>query len=91
MFLILVLMAVTAGADIYYVDRNHLQASNSNSGSENSPWLTIGYAAGNIQAGDTVYIKTGTYTEVFNIENLSAAVENPTLIQEYPDHNVTIQ
>ncbi len=56
-------LAVGASARDLYVDRSHPQASDSNPGSEALPWLTVGHAAFEAQAGDTVYIKKGTYSE----------------------------
>lgn len=47
--------------NIYYVDKNNPNASDSNPGTENFPWLTIQKAADTMEAGDTVYIKEGIY------------------------------
>lgn len=44
----------------YYVSTT---GNNSNSGSQVSPWLTIGHAENVVQAGDTVFIEGGTYAE----------------------------
>lgn len=44
----------------YYVSTT---GNDSNNGSEGSPWRTIQKAANTAQAGDTVYIKGGIYTE----------------------------
>ncbi|MGH8605351.1 MAG: fibronectin type III domain-containing protein, partial [Gammaproteobacteria bacterium] len=57
--------ATTAGSTplaAYYVDTNHPSASDSNQGTETLPWKTIQKAANTLVAGDTVYIKQGTYT-----------------------------
>jgi len=48
---------------IYYVDQNNPNASDSNPGTEDLPWLTIQKAADTLEAGDTVYIKEGVYNE----------------------------
>jgi len=59
---------------IYYVDKSASNASDGNSGtSTNSPWKTIQHAATTAQAGDTVYIKAGTYPENVSIRNSGAA------------------
>lgn len=47
----------------YYVDRNHSSASDTNPGTQELPWLTIQHAEESLVAGDTVYIKAGTYNE----------------------------
>ena len=49
-----------AQAAVYYVAKT---GSDSNSGSASSPWLTIGHAAVEAQAGSTVYVEAGTYNE----------------------------
>lgn len=47
----------------YYVDKNHSSANDSNPGKLASPWLTIQHAAETMVAGDTVFIRKGTYNE----------------------------
>lgn len=44
----------------YYVAKS---GSDSNPGTANSPWLTIQKAADTMQAGDTVFVSEGTYSE----------------------------
>ncbi len=46
----------------YYVEGANPMASDYNPGTEGQPWKTIQWAASALQAGDTVYIKAGTYT-----------------------------
>lgn len=50
-------------ADYYVVDTG----DNTNSGAIDSPWKTITYAVSQVSAGDTVYIRGGTYEERLNI------------------------
>ena len=52
-----------SNATTYYVDRNHSSASDTNPGTLDLPWLTIQHAAETLIAGDTVYIRGGTYNE----------------------------
>jgi|GEM_PF-1110115 len=64
----LTLVALLAPAAIvhaatYVVDRSHPQASDGNPGTEALPWLTIQHAADTVSAGDTAYVKAGTYPE----------------------------
>lgn len=44
----------------YYVSTS---GSNDNNGTKDSPWKTIGKAAETLKAGETVYIRKGTYRE----------------------------
>ncbi|MFZ4594037.1 MAG: hypothetical protein ACOYOF_07260, partial [Verrucomicrobiaceae bacterium] len=37
--------------------------NNANAGTLVAPWATIQYAASNANAGDTVYVRGGTYSE----------------------------
>ncbi len=55
-----------AQAQTYYVAKN---GSDSNSGSASAPWLTIGHAALEAQAGSTVYVEAGTYNESVTFAN----------------------
>jgi len=56
----LMLLPVAASAATYYVAKT---GSDSNPGTEAQPWLTITKAANTMVAGDTVYVKAGTYSE----------------------------
>ncbi|MFY9948581.1 MAG: DUF1565 domain-containing protein, partial [Candidatus Sulfotelmatobacter sp.] len=56
----LFVLSLGAQATVYYVAKN---GNDSNSGSASAPWLTIGHAAAEAQAGDTVYVGAGTYNE----------------------------
>lgn len=50
----------TYAGSTYYVAAN---GNDGNAGTDiNQPWLTLGKAAGTVAAGDTVYVRGGTYT-----------------------------
>ncbi len=53
-------LSCCALAQTYYVAKT---GSDSNNGSASAPWLTIGHAALEAQAGSTVYVGAGTYSE----------------------------
>ncbi len=53
---------VDASSNTYYVAKT---GSNTNSGTESSPFLTIGKGLSVLSPGDTLYIKAGTYAEFF--------------------------
>ena len=55
-----VLIVGNLEAATYYIDGSN--GNNSNSGTLASPWKTISKANFTLQAGDTVYIRGGTYT-----------------------------
>ena len=58
----------------YYVDADHSSASDSNPGTQSSPWLTLQHAAGRVVPGDTVRVMSGTYEAVtFTVSGSSAA------------------
>ena len=46
----------------YFIDRNDPTASDLNPGLIDQPWESITKANQTLAAGDTVYIKAGTYT-----------------------------
>lgn len=54
------LLAVPGYAATYYVDTT---GNNSNPGTSSSPWRTVAYAVSKMVAGDTTYVRGGTYTE----------------------------
>ncbi len=54
----------------YYVAKT---GSDSNNGSQSSPWLTIQHAATTAQAGSTVYVGAGTYSESVTFANSGTA------------------
>lgn len=61
----------------------------SNPGTEALPWRTITKAANTLVAGDTVYIKSGTYNERVIPQN-SGSAGNYITYSAYPGNTVTI-
>lgn len=53
---------VAAYAATYYVATT---GNNSNPGTSSQPWRTVAYAASKMFAGDTTYVKGGTYRETY--------------------------
>jgi len=62
-----------AGAATYYVDQSHAEANDGNPGTEALPWLTIQKAANTMAAGDTVYVRSGTYQERVLVQSSGSA------------------
>jgi hypothetical protein len=77
---------VQAAGNVYYVAKN---GSNSNPGTEAQPWLTIQKAASTLTAGDTVYVKAGTYREQVKPGN-SGTAGNVITFTAYPGDTVII-
>jgi len=73
-------------AGTYYVAPT---GSDSNAGTLASPWRTIQKAANTLQAGDTVYIRGGTYQERVVI-NVSGTSGNYITFQNYASESVTV-
>jgi parallel beta-helix repeat protein len=66
--LLMHVLMLESNAFIYYVDPIHA-GSNTNSGLLGSPWATIQKAASTAQAGDTVYVGAGSYSEKITFAN----------------------
>ncbi len=89
----------TVFATTYYVDQNHVSASNTNSGSEELPFKTI-YAGVNVLSeGDTLMIKgdvDSSASAIYNVEgNGIATIRNGSsgkniVIMAYPGHTVIV-
>lgn len=60
-FLFTITIVSQAQAIEYYVDQGNSSANDQNTGTVSSPWKTITKANQTLTAGDTVYIKAGTY------------------------------
>jgi hypothetical protein len=60
----------------YYVAQHHPEASDSNEGTYDAPWLTIQHAADVLQPGDTIFVESGTYEERVQM-NVSGELGNP--------------
>jgi uncharacterized repeat protein (TIGR01451 family) len=77
---------VSAAGTTYYVSPT---GSDSNPGTIAQPWATIQHAAGILTAGDTVYIRAGTYHEQVIPAN-SGSAGNTITYTAYPGETVTI-
>jgi hypothetical protein len=75
-----------AAGKTYYVATN---GNNSNPGTLNSPWKTIQKAANVARAGDTVYVRGGTYREKVNV-NRSGSAGNFITFSSYPGETAVI-
>ncbi len=80
------LISINLFATDYYVAKN---GNDSNSGTIDSPFLTITKAANIAVAGDVVYIREGTYEETLTPKN-SGTAGNPIVFQSYNGEKVII-
>ncbi|MCI0400310.1 MAG: hypothetical protein L0Z68_03275 [Gammaproteobacteria bacterium] len=72
----------------YYVARDGIDAGNR--GTSEAPWRTLSYALGHLQAGDTLYVRGGTYYERDLAIHLSGTAGKPIVIQGYPCENAVV-
>ena len=85
--LALTVNATSSSGSIYYVSPS---GSDSNPGTQLSPWKTIQHAADSVQAGDTVYVMAGTYNESVTIAVSGSAASGPVTFQSYPGQTATV-
>jgi len=89
----------TAANDIdpsaFYVDKDNVNASNTNDGSASSPWLTIQHGVNQLSAGNRLYVRESTdpYFEPYRWSgsnvggvqiNVSGTASQPIVIEGYP-------
>jgi hypothetical protein len=80
------LINLATGA-VYYVATS---GSDSNPGTQASPWRTIQHAATSVKAGDTVNIRAGVYNEAVTPSVSGSAAAGPITFQSYPGEIATI-
>ena len=69
----------------YYVSTSGDDTKN---GSILEPWKTFSYAISRLVAGDTLFIRGGTYNQQFLMTNKNGTVANPITIQNYSGEKV---
>ena len=79
-------VALSPQGTVYYVAP---AGDDSNLGTAAQPWRTIQKAANTLVAGDTVYIRAGTYTEQVTPQN-SGGAGNTITYAAYPGETATI-
>lgn len=86
LFLAILLTTISSFSKDIYVSKD---GNDSNSGTQESPYLTISKAASVALPGDVVYIKEGTYEETLSPAN-SGTAGNPIIFQSFPGDKVII-
>ena len=82
-------IASQAEATEYYVDQGNPSANDSNSGSAALPWKTITKANQTLNAGDSVYIKSGVYSS-YIAPSRSGTSTSPITYKNFGTDTVTI-
>jgi hypothetical protein len=75
-----VVVAVTTGLEFYVSN----SGKDTNPGTEPLPWKTIQHAANTVIAGDTVYVRAGTYHESVGMVHSGSAAAGSIVFQSYP-------
>ena len=95
-FCTILIFSTYAFAATYYVDANN--GNDSNPGTESQPWETLIYACAQLTAGDTLYVKNGTYYSQDRPEwyipgitfSNSGTQQHPIIVKNYPGHTPVI-
>ena len=83
--------AANASAKDLYVATNGSNGVSYAANSQSSPWGTIDYAIDNMQGGDTLYVRAGTYVAGSkHYPTVSGSSGSPTTITSFPGELATI-
>ena len=84
--LLLLFLPAPANAATRYVNNSGSPACSDSAGNGTlpAPYCTITYALSQSSSGDTVDVRTGTYTEYLSISGPAGTAGHPTVIQAYP-------
>jgi hypothetical protein len=85
-FLSILFFTASLHAATYYVAKT---GGNGNPGTIGSPWLTVQYGVNQLIAGDTLFVRTGTYHEWVVIAGDGTA-PNPIVVINYTGESVVI-
>lgn len=77
-------------ATTYYVDRQHAQAADTNPGTADHPWKTIGQAFNTMSAGDTTLVEGGDYSSAALTASQSGTGTDPIVLQAADGESVTL-
>ena len=86
---VFVFCAKSEGPSILFVDINNMNSSDNNSGTETEPLSTIQEAVDRAIAGNTIYVREGTYNETVQIEKSGTAADL-IVIKAYNNEHVII-
>jgi len=87
--LLLAALSMHLGATTYYVAKT---GSDDNPGTEELPWLTVKHSRPYLHAGDTLWVKAGTYEEGYITFSVNAGTAtDPIVIKSYDGWSTTIR
>ncbi len=66
----------------YFVDA--VKGDDAAAGDKSTPWRTVAHAIAQLKAGDTLYLRGGTYYGTLKIEELAGQENKPITIRSYP-------
>ncbi len=88
-FCLTVLITGGAFATTYYVS-TATGASDSNSGTQASPWRTINASVAKLSPGDILYVRGGTYAETVSVNVTATSYSSPITISAYTGESPVI-
>ncbi len=89
-FLMVLLMSSFIFGNNYYIATRAENASDTNSGAVDTPWKTIAKANKTLKAGDTVFIKGGTYSDYISPSN-SGSASHPVVYSNTGSESVIVR
>ncbi|MBI2298122.1 MAG: right-handed parallel beta-helix repeat-containing protein [Armatimonadetes bacterium] len=85
----LLLLAHAAGARTFVVANQHPRAADTNAGTAEQPLRTITAAAAQMQPGDTVQVRAGTYREQFTLP--AGTEQAPVSLEAWPGEKPVVK
>lgn len=76
-----------ADADDFYL---HTAGHDTSAGTLAEPWQTFSHAVSQLQAGDTLHLRAGNYSERLILSAITGTAEAPIVIQNYPSETPVI-
>jgi hypothetical protein len=90
--LMVVVGVPAANAATYVIDQNHPKTADTNAGTPEAPWKTIGKAAATARAGDRVCVMEGSYDEKVVLPATAAGQpDRKTVFISCPEQAVTMK
>ena len=82
-FILMCAVHVNLYAENYYVS---ISGDNANTGTKFAPFRNIQYAVSKLEAGDTIFIKSGIYNERIILNGVNGTENNYITLRNYPEN-----